>query len=536
MDAHPVPDALTEAARFSALLRDLGPAATEDETLARITVFEELKATLTAAQAQEAVAFAQLRITRDRLNNVPVHKQGIRTGDEIGLARKTSPGTGRRFLTTARTLTADLPATLTALSTGVISETKAQIIVDETSDLTPMQRRNVDRRMRHTLPEAGLTTLRHEARALAAELAATDAADKAASAAVNRRLTMTPSRHGMGRVTATLPLVQAVAVYEGLKSAADTAVATGDAHGRRQSQVMADLFVQRTTGQDTAEAVPMEVHVVIETDSLIDAGPVPAWLPGYGPWPSTTARDTIAANEARVFLRRLFTTPTERQLVGMESRGREFTGQLRQMVIFRDDVCRTPWCDARIKHADHVRPVAAGGDTTWENASGLCASCNFAKEHPGWRHETTETGLVVHTPAGRRYTVNLRPFVTRMRSPRRSPNTPAGERDWGQALAGFLEPQAQPPPPTRPLPPPAAESSSGDPPPPSPSQSPPTPPPVPPPEPVAPSPPVAPPPPVAPSPPAASPEPVAPPEPVPPAPDASRLEELFRSRILVETG
>ncbi|WP_235344953.1 HNH endonuclease [Brevibacterium sp. UCMA 11754] len=79
----------------------------------------------------------------------------------------------------------------------------------------------------------------------------------------------------------------------------------------------------------------------------------------------------------------MFTQVTDGQLVGMESRSRSFTGLLRQMVVYRDDVCRTPWCDARIKHADHAEGYASGGATSWENGSGLCAACNYAKEHRG---------------------------------------------------------------------------------------------------------------------------------------------------------
>ncbi|RBP66472.1 HNH endonuclease [Brevibacterium sanguinis] len=474
MEAQHAIDALAEVDRLGALLRSLPPGATECEALDRITAFEELKAALTGAQAREAVAFDQLRRTRDRSNDVPAAQQGRRAGDEIGLARRTSPGTGRKFLTTARVLTAELPATFAALSSGVISEAKAQIIVDETADLTAEQRRRVDRRMRTTLPEVGLTTLRNEARALAAEIAADAAGEQAARAAGQRRVTMSPTRHGLGRVSATLPLLQAVAVYEGLRTAADTAVAAGAAEGRTHSQVMADLLVERATGQADAAAVPVEVNVVIDVDSLIDSGPVPAWLPGFGPVPSRTAREMIAANEARVFLRRLFTSPTENQLVGMESKRREFSGQLRRMVVFRDDVCRTPWCDARIKHADHAVPVAQGGSTTWDNASGLCASCNYAKEHPGWSHRSAEGGLEVSTPAGRSYRVGPRPFVTRMRVPRRSLNTPAGARDWRQTLGGFLEPER---PPRALAPPPAALPSR---PPPAPAPRPERPPPAPP--------------------------------------------------------
>src|SRR5699024_3328321 len=167
-----------------------------------------------------------------------------------------------------------------------------------------------------------------------------------------------------------------------------------------------------------ASAGPAEADRVVDAESLLSDGLVPAWRPGFGPLPAKTAREFVTANEARVLISRLFTRPEDGQLVGMEARGREFTGRLRQMLVFRDDVCRTPWCDAPIRHADHAEPHAGGGPTEWNNGSGLCAACNFAKEHPGWAHEATAEGLKVTTPSGRTYTVTTPALVRRMRYPR----------------------------------------------------------------------------------------------------------------------
>ena len=72
----------------------------------------------------------------------------------------------------------------------------------------------------------------------------------------------------------------------------------------------------------------------------------------------------------------------------------------------RDQTCRTPWCDAPIRHCDHVIAVEAGGATSAGNGQGLCEECNYAKQAPGWtarprpgpRH-TIETT----TPTGHRY-------------------------------------------------------------------------------------------------------------------------------------
>ncbi|GAA4283019.1 hypothetical protein GCM10022261_05500 [Brevibacterium daeguense] len=105
-----------------------------------------------------------------------------------------------------------------------------------------------------------------------------------------------------------------------------------------------------------------------------------------------------------MFLRRLFTAPESGQLVGMESRRREFSGLLRRMVVLRDGTCRTPFCDAAIKHVDHATPHRDGGSTSWHNASGLCARCNYAKENPGWQHHATPAQLEVTTPTGHTYT------------------------------------------------------------------------------------------------------------------------------------
>ncbi|SMX75069.1 HNH endonuclease [Brevibacterium antiquum] len=459
MDTETVPEApsgdldlIAEIERFASMLRGEEPAATEAETLARIAAFEGLKATVVSAQSAEAVAFEALRRRRDALNQVPARECGIRSAEEIALAKKVSPGSGRKFLSTSRAIVHEMPNTFKALASGEISEDKARVMADETATLPSADRRKVDTRMKMSMGPAGLRSLRTEARALAEEMNAEAAAERATRAAANRRVTMTALDDGMGRVSAILPIQQAVAVYEGLKGAAESVSAAGGAEGRRNNQLMADTFVERMTGQSSAAAVPTEVHLVVEAETLLSDGMVPAWLPGFGPLPARTARNFIAANEAEVFIRRMFTRATDGQLVGMESRGRAFTGLLRQMVVYRDDVCRTPWCDARIRHADHADEYASGGATSWENGSGLCAACNYAKEHPGWKHEATAEGLKVTTPSGREYDDPTAPFVRRMKYPRASPATAASagtgisqssprDDDWRLKLSGLLEPQ-----------------------------------------------------------------------------------------------
>ncbi len=134
----------------------------------------------------------------------------------------------------------------------------------------------------------------------------------------------------------------------------------------------------------------------------------------------------------------------------MDSRRREFDGLLRRMLVLRDQTCRTPYCDAPIRHADHVRPHRVGGETSLVNAAGLCERCNLVKEAGGWvarvdgsvteavgptRHGRdgsagAEHATTVTTPTGHRYRSFAPPLLPAAmgppgRAPRTDPTRPA---------------------------------------------------------------------------------------------------------------
>jgi hypothetical protein len=91
----------------------------------------------------------------------------------------------------------------------------------------------------------------------------------------------------------------------------------------------------------------------------------------------------------------------------MESRRRRFPGTLAEFLITRDQVCRTPWCDAPVRHGDHVVAVRHGGTTSAANGQGLCEACNYAKQAPGWRARPGPAGagdaVETLTPTGHTY-------------------------------------------------------------------------------------------------------------------------------------
>jgi hypothetical protein len=82
-------------------------------------------------------------------------------------------------------------------------------------------------------------------------------------------------------------------------------------------------------------------------------------------------------------LRRLYTHPTTGELVAMDSRSRAFPKGLAWYMRLRDVMCAGPYCGAPIRHTDHIRPHAEGGETSAMNGQGLCAHCNLTKEALG---------------------------------------------------------------------------------------------------------------------------------------------------------
>ncbi|MCC3291342.1 DUF222 domain-containing protein [Arthrobacter sp. zg-Y1110] len=108
-----------------------------------------------------------------------------------------------------------------------------------------------------------------------------------------------------------------------------------------------------------------------------------------------------------LWLRRLYTAPTSGELIGLDSKARFVPGLLARFISVRDQTCRTPWCNAPIRHRDHIRPHRIGGSTKAENLQGLCEACNQAKEAPGWQARSVGSpgrhAVEITTPTGYTY-------------------------------------------------------------------------------------------------------------------------------------
>lgn len=150
--------------------------------------------------------------------------------------------------------------------------------------------------------------------------------------------------------------------------------------------------------------IGIDIQLVMTDRALFDGDDEPAILTGYGPIPAGLARRLIrtAGPGVKAWIRRLYTDPDTGHLINGDSHRRTFGHAARQLLLARDQSCRTPWCDAPIRHADHITPHANGGPSHVGNGQGLCENCNYLKEAPGWRADLQPDGIgiVITTPTG----------------------------------------------------------------------------------------------------------------------------------------
>jgi hypothetical protein len=385
------------------------PHADEAGLVERIAWLERVKSAAAAGQARAAAALDEKRRADEAAAGVPKAKQGRGVASEVALARQDSPARGGRHLGLAKALVHEMPHTLAALECGALSEWRATLITRESACLSVEDRRVLDAELCadvSKLEGMGDARITAAAKEIAARLDAQAVVDRAAKAEADRTVTIRPAPDCMTYVSALLPVAQGVGVYAALKRAADT---TFD--DRSRGQVMADTLVERVTGRPAEEPEPVTLNLVMSDQALWGQDNAPAVLEGYGPIPASLAqrlvKDAVVDARSLATLRRLYRDPKSGSLVAMESRSRFFPKGLAEFIGLRDQTCRTPYCDAPIRHRDHATPRNRGGPTSATNGLGECERCNYAKEAPGWRvaasdENGTHTAQFV-TPTGARY-------------------------------------------------------------------------------------------------------------------------------------
>ncbi len=379
----------------------------------QIDALERLKSAICAAQARITHGISQHRQAQDQARRIlepqrrlPNPDAGI--GTEIGLARHESPHEGRRKLRLARALMSDLPETLAALERGDLSERRAEIIATETADLTRDQRREVDAVVCRDLEGLGDADLRDVVRREVLRRDEEGWLARHQRARAKRCVSGRILGDGMGLLTAVLPATDLSTIMTSLSDAAERARAQGDGRGR--GQIVTDTLIDRLGGLSRTTPAPTALKLVVSAETLLGDGTEPGYLPGAGYLPASVTRRLAAAGaeHTRSTIQRLFAMPATGALIALESASGFFRHGLADFIDLRDRRCRSPFCNAPIRHHDHVVSRARGGATSADNGQGLCEGCNYAKETPGWHHQPVPdplavTETVLTTPTGHQH-------------------------------------------------------------------------------------------------------------------------------------
>ncbi len=410
-DSPVLDSASLDVARVEAWVEELASSSGPGDDGARVRMLaalERLSCAAAGLQAEVTAGLDESVRSEEAALGVPRERRGRGVAAEVALARRESHHRGRQHVGLARVLHEEMPCTHRALREGRITEWKATILVRETACLTLEDRQAVDRRLAgdaDSLERTGQRRLEGAVRSQAAELDAASVVLRRRVAESQRRVTLRPVPDTMTRLSAELPVATGVAVLKSLSDAAASARAAGDPRSRHQ--VMADTLVERVLG--TADGVvPVEIELVVSDQVLLGDRDDSAYLDRFGPIPAEIAREIAAKAGERGLarLRRLYRRPRTGQLVAADSRSRRFDGGLARFIRLRDQTCRTPWCDAPIRHTDHADPASGTGQTSRDNGQGLCEACNYAKEAPGWSVRITGTDphtIEIHTPTGQIY-------------------------------------------------------------------------------------------------------------------------------------
>ncbi|MEV7572008.1 HNH endonuclease [Pseudarthrobacter sp. NPDC089323] len=426
---------------------------------------EDVKSLAAARQAEITVAFDGFQRRVQAAAGVPAEEQGAGVAAQIALARRESPAKGGRLLGTAKALTG-MPRTFAAFRSGQLNEWRTTLVVKETACLTVEDRMAVDEELAAdtaALDGAGDRAIITAVRAAAYRRDPRSVARRAAHAVTERTVSLRPAPDAMTYLTALMPVAQGVAAYAVLVREADGARAGGDERSR--GQVMADTLVERVTGT-RAGITGIDLQVVMTDRALFQGDSEPARIPGYGIIPAETARTLLLDPERTgtevhdrqdlaLWIRRLYTAPGTGELVAMDSRARLFPAGLKRFLQVRDDTCRTPYCDAPIRHHDHILSWANGGTTTAGNGQGLCEACNHTKETPGWSAKPLPLPGLRHTvemrtPTGHTYHSTAPPlpgtpwsavdlWAIHTRSPGSLP-PPAAVKNGVQVLGRVIQP------------------------------------------------------------------------------------------------
>ncbi|WP_457963328.1 HNH endonuclease [Arthrobacter sp. D1-29] len=384
------------------------------------------EARMAALKAQAAAKFAD-RARSAAPPDEPIMAQEAAVAAEIACALTIGPRAAGSLLAQAHELTTTLPLTLSALQSGTISWQHARVMVDETATLDPAGAAALEAHFlgrEAPIPasacaagEMPASRFRHKARIWRERHQPESIEKRHAKGVLDRRVEYTPDKDGMAWLSAYLPAVTAVAIWN-----RTTAVARGLQgidETRNLPQLRADAFATALLGGnggsvgDGGEAgnsgrVPTpraEVLVTVPVFALLGATDEPAVLDGYGPIPASMARDVVA-NGADSF-HRVLVDPRDGAPLEIGRKSYRLTKAMRTWLRMRDGRCPFPGCSNHSldNEADHLLAWQKGGTTGVSNLGQPCPRHHRLRHTSAWTpkpaRKNEPPGWI--SPSGRHY-------------------------------------------------------------------------------------------------------------------------------------
>ncbi|WP_161972348.1 HNH endonuclease signature motif containing protein [Glaciihabitans arcticus] len=317
---------------------------------------------------------------------------------ELACALRIPERSAERLIAESRALCTQLPATLEALASGRISYRHAQVVVDQASTLPASALPDFEG---DVLPLAEvLTAAQFERRArVRRELVHPESRQVRHERAVGERsVTIDPGKDGMCWLTAHLPAVDALAIYNRITDAARGL--QGAAEPRTLTQLRADVFCELMFG---GKGIVPRVFVTVPALTLLGTDGGPAMLDGFGPIDDETARRLCALAPS---FTRLLTHPETGAVLSVGRDRYAVPADLRKWLQVRDGTCRYPGCSRAAPgcEIDHTLEWANRGPTDHDNLAHLCPMHHALRHNTAWRvKQTGGGGLAWTSPSGAVY-------------------------------------------------------------------------------------------------------------------------------------
>ena len=365
-------------------------------------------------RAAEAIQAEHAALLLDERETAMEGRQAfLSAAGETGLARGMSPSAGMTQLETAVAVRR-LPSVARAWADGLVSGATVRSIAKNLPPLDDADLALLESELEPLLPGLTPRDAAELVRSLSIEIDPEEADRKAVEARDDQYVLIADEADGVATLVAHGPAEQVHAIGEALLGCARRAKNDPE-DSRTRGQVMFQSLHEAALAGPLPEldvTRVVELGIVISAENLLGLDDVPAELVGHGPVAPVVV-DELIDQADRVFYRRLVTDPVDGTLLHSDPRRRLFTGPLARHVRYRDKRCRGPACDAPIAEIDHVKAHQHGGETSEDNAQGLCVTTHVMKHLPGWT--VSRYGDTWTTPSGHTYRSSPPPQVRRRR-------------------------------------------------------------------------------------------------------------------------